>query len=173
MLRASNEGNMILIEISDDGKGIDVDAVRAKALERGLIHPDKILTELESFNLIFDPGFSTASTITNISGRGVGLDVVKRQIEKLNGTVTVSSQRGKGSKFTIKLPLTLAIIQGLLVRVGKETYSIPITSVIESHRIKPSDIRMIDNYEVFNVRNDVVSILRLNRLFRIQTAEED
>ncbi len=172
MLRASNEGNMILIEISDDGKGIDVDAVRAKALERGLIHPDKILTELESFNLIFDPGFSTASTITNISGRGVGLDVVKRQIEKLNGTVTVSSQRGKGSKFTIKLPLTLAIIQGLLVRVGKETYSIPITSVIESHRIKPSDIRMIDNYEVFNVRNDVVSMLRLNRLFRIQTAEQ-
>lgn len=172
MLRASNEGNMILIEISDDGKGIDVSAVRAKAIERGLIHPNKVLTDIESFNLIFDPGFSTASSITNISGRGVGLDVVKRQIEKLNGSVTVSSQRGKGSKFTIKLPLTLAIIQGLLVRVGRETYSIPITSVIESHRIKPSDIRMIDNYEVFNVRSDVVSLLRLNRLFRIQTAEQ-
>jgi len=172
MLRASNEGNMIIIEIADDGKGIDVDAVRAKAIERGLIHPSKVLTDIESFNLIFDPGFSTAAKITNISGRGVGLDVVKRQIEKLNGSVTVSSQRGKGSKFTIKLPLTLAIIQGLLVRVGRETYSIPITSVIESHRIKPSDIRMIDNYEVFNVRNDVVSMLRLNRLFRIQTAEQ-
>ena len=172
MLRASNEGNMIIIEIADDGKGIDVEAVRAKAIERGLIHPSKVLTDIESFNLIFDPGFSTAAKITNISGRGVGLDVVKRQIEKLNGSVTVSSQRGKGSKFTIKLPLTLAIIQGLLVRVGRETYSIPITSVIESHRIKPSDIRMIDNYEVFNVRNDVVSMLRLNRLFRIQTAEQ-
>ncbi|MCA9556896.1 MAG: chemotaxis protein CheA, partial [Myxococcales bacterium] len=147
MLRASNEGNMIIIEISDDGKGIDVEAVRAKAIERGLIHPSKALTDIESFNLIFDPGFSTAAKVTNISGRGVGLDVVKRQIEKLNGSVTVSSQRGKGSKFTIKLPLTLAIIQGLLVRVGRETYSIPITSVIESHRIKPSDIRMIDNYE--------------------------
>lgn len=171
MLRASNEGNMIIIEIADDGKGIDVDAVRNKAIERGLIHPSKVLTDIESFNLIFDPGFSTAAAITNISGRGVGLDVVKRQIEKLNGSVTVSSQRGKGSKFTIKLPLTLAIIQGLLVRVGRETYSIPITSVIESHRIKPSEIRMIDNYEVFNVRNDVVSLLRLNRLFRIQTAE--
>jgi len=171
MLRASNEGNMIIIEIADDGKGIDVEAVRAKAIERGLIHPSKVLTELESFNLIFDPGFSTAEKVTNISGRGVGLDVVKRQIEKLNGSVTVSSQRGKGSKFTIKLPLTLAIIQGLLVRVGRETYSIPITSVIESHRIKPSEIRMIDNYEVFNVRNDVVSMLRLNRLFRIQTDE--
>ncbi|HOZ72439.1 MAG TPA: chemotaxis protein CheA [Spirochaetales bacterium] len=172
MLRASNEGNMIIIEISDDGKGIDVEAVRAKAIERGLIHPSKALTDIESFNLIFDPGFSTAAKVTNISGRGVGLDVVKRQIEKLNGSVTVSSQRGKGSKFTIKLPLTLAIIQGLLVRVGRETYSIPITSVIESHRIKPSDIRMIDNYEVFNVRNDVVSLLRLNRLFRIQNAEQ-
>ena len=172
LLRASNEGNMIVIEIADDGKGIDVEAVRAKAIERGIIHPNKVLTDLESFNLIFEPGFSTAEKITNISGRGVGLDVVKRQIEKLNGSVTVSSQHGKGSKFTIKLPLTLAIIQGLLVRVGRETYSIPITSVIESHRIKPSEIRMIDNYEVFNVRNDVVSMLRLNRLFRIQTDEQ-
>ena len=171
LLRASNEGNMILIEIADDGKGIDIDAVRNKAIDRGIIHPSKALTELESFNLIFEPGFSTAAAITNLSGRGVGLDVVKRQIEKLNGTVTVSSQRGKGTKFTIKLPLTLAIIQGLLVRVGRETYSIPITSVIESHRIKPSEIKMIDNYEVFNVRSDVVSLLRLNRLFRIQTDE--
>jgi two-component system chemotaxis sensor kinase CheA len=172
LLRASNEGNMILIEIADDGKGIDIDAVRNKAIDRGIIHPSKALTEIESFNLIFEPGFSTAAAITNLSGRGVGLDVVKRQIEKLNGTVTVSSQKGKGTKFTIKLPLTLAIIQGLLVRVGRETYSIPITSVIESHRIKPSEIKMIDNYEVFNVRSDVVSLLRLNRLFRIQTDEQ-
>jgi len=172
MLRASNEGNMIIIEISDDGKGIDIEAVKRKAVERGLIHPNKALTELESFNLIFEPGFSTAETVTNISGRGVGLDVVKRQIEKLNGMVTVSSQRGKGTRFTIKLPLTLAIIQGLLVKVGREIYSIPITSVIESHRIKPTDIKMIDNYEVFNVRSDVVSLLRLNRLFRIQTDEQ-
>lgn len=171
MLKASNEGNMIIIEISDDGKGIDVEAVKRKAVERGVIHPTKALTELESFNLIFEPGFSTAAAVTNISGRGVGLDVVKRQIEKLNGMVTVTSQRGKGTKFTIKLPLTLAIIQGLLVRVGREIYSIPITSVIESHRIRPSEIKMIDNYEVFNVRSDVVSLLRLNRLFRIQTDE--
>jgi len=172
LLRASNEGNMIIIEIADDGKGIDVEAVRAKAVERGIIHPSKVLTEVEAFNLIFDAGFSTAKTVTNISGRGVGLDVVKRQIEKLNGNVTVTSQRGKGTRFTIKLPLTLAIIQGLLVRVGREIYSIPITSVIESHRIKPSDIRMIDNYEVFNIRNDVIALLRLNRLFRITTDEQ-
>ena len=172
LLKASNEGNMIVIEIADDGKGIDVDAVRAKAIEKGLIHPSKVLTDIEAFNLIFDPGFSTAKKVTNISGRGVGLDVVKRQVEKLNGSVTVSSVHGKGTRFTIKLPLTLAIIQGLLVRVGKEVYSIPITSVIESHRIKPSDVKMIDNYEVFNIRNDVVALLRLNRLFRIPTNEQ-
>ncbi len=170
-LRASNEGNMILIEIVDDGRGIDVDAVRKKAIDRGVIHPNKQLSDMEAFNLIFDPGFSTAKEITNVSGRGVGLDVVKRQIEKLNGTVTVWSERGNGSRFTIKIPLTLAIIQGLLVRVGKEMYAIPITSVIDSHRIKPSEIKMIDNYEVFNVREDVVSLIRLSRLFKIPVNE--
>jgi two-component system, chemotaxis family, sensor kinase CheA len=172
LLKASNEGNMIVIEIADDGKGIDVDAVRQKAIDRGIIHPSKSLTDLEAFNLIFEPGFSTAKTVTNISGRGVGLDVVRTQVEKLNGTVTVSSQRGKGTKFVIKLPLTLAIIQGLLVRVGREIYSIPITSVLESHRIKPEDIKMIDNYEVINIRSDVISLLRLDRLFRIKTQEQ-
>jgi two-component system chemotaxis sensor kinase CheA len=172
ILKAANEGNMIVIEIVDDGKGIDVEAVKAKAVERGLISPNKLLTDVEAFNLIFEPGFSTAKQITSISGRGVGLDVVRRQIDKLNGTVTVSSEHGKGTKFTIKLPLTLAIIQGLLVRVGKEIYSIPITSVIESLRIKPEDIKMIDNYEVFNIRNDVISLLRLNRLFGIKTEEQ-
>ncbi|GHV75160.1 hypothetical protein AGMMS49940_24620 [Spirochaetia bacterium] len=171
ILKAANEGNMIVIEISDDGKGIDVEAVKAKAVERGLISPNKLLTDPEAFNLIFEPGFSTAKTITSISGRGVGLDVVRRSIEKLNGTVTVTSEKGKGTKFIIKLPLTLAIIQGLLVRVGEEIYSIPITSVIESLRIKPEDIQKIDNYEVFNIRNDVVSLLRLNRLFGIRTEE--
>ncbi|MCL2762115.1 MAG: chemotaxis protein CheA [Treponema sp.] len=171
LLKATNEGNMIVIEIADDGKGIDVESVKAKAVERGLISPNKILTDVEAFNLIFDPGFSTAKQITSISGRGVGLDVVRRQIDKLNGTVTVSSEKGKGTKFTIKLPLTLAIIQGLLVRVGSEIYSIPITSVIESLRVKPEEIKKIDNYEVFNIRSDVISLLRLNRLFGIKTEE--
>jgi two-component system chemotaxis sensor kinase CheA len=171
ILKATNEGNMILIEIADDGKGIDVEAVKSKAVERGLISANKVLTDVEAFNLIFEPGFSTAKSITAISGRGVGLDVVRRSIEKLNGTVTVTSEKGKGTKFIIKLPLTLAIIQGLLVRVGPEIYSIPITSVIESLRIKPDEIRRIDNYEVFNIRNDVVSLLRLNRLFGIKSEE--
>jgi two-component system chemotaxis sensor kinase CheA len=173
LLKAANEGNMIVIEIGDDGKGIDVEAVKAKAKERGVIHPNKVLTDVEAFNLIFEPGFSTAKTITSISGRGVGLDVVRRQIEKLNGTVTINSEKGKGTKFIIKLPLTLAIIQGLLVRVGQETYSIPITSVIESLRIKPCDIKKIDSNEVFNIRNDVISLLRLNQLFGIKTEQSD
>ena len=170
-MAARNEGNMIIIEVSDDGKGIDVEAVKAKAIEKGLIHPSKNLSDTEAFNLIMEPGFSTAAAITNISGRGVGLDVVRKQIEKLNGTVSIWSEKGLGTKFTVKLPLTLAIIQGLLVRVGTETYAIPITSVIDSHRIKPSEIKIIDNYEVFNVRKDVISILRLNRLFGIKSIE--
>ncbi len=171
LLKASNEGNMILIEIIDDGKGIDLEAIRKKAIDRGIIHPNKSLTDVEAYNLIFDAGFSTASKVTNISGRGVGLDVVRKQIEKLNGSVSVQSERGKGSRFLMKIPLTLAIIQGLLVKVGAEIYAIPITAVLDSHRISPSEIRMIDNYEVFNVREDVVSLLRLNRLFRIESDE--
>jgi len=171
VLAARNEGNMIIIEIGDDGHGIDVEAVKRKAVDKGLIHPTKALSDVEAFNLIFEAGFSTAAAITNISGRGVGLDVVRKQIEKLNGNVSVWSEHGKGTKFTIKLPLTLAIIQGLLVRVGTEVYAIPITSVIDSHRIKPSEIKIIDNYEVFNVRKDVISLLRLNRLFGIPSDE--
>ena len=172
VLKASNEGNMIVIDIEDDGKGIDVKSVYDKAVERGVIHPNKVLSDLEAFNLIFEPGFSTAKEITDISGRGVGLDVVRRQIEKLNGNVSVWSEKGKGTRLTIKIPLTLAIIQGLLVRVGTEIYALPITSVIDSHRIKQSDIRMIDNYEVFNIREDVVSLIRLNRLFNIRKDED-
>ncbi|MBN1698270.1 MAG: chemotaxis protein CheA [Spirochaetales bacterium] len=171
LLKAMNEGNMIIIEIYDDGRGIDVDDIRKKAVKLDLIHPDKHLSDIEAFNLIFQPGFSTAEKVTDVSGRGVGLDVVKKKIEKLNGNVSVWSKIGVGTKFTIKLPLTLAIIQGLMVRVGGEVYAVPITSVIESHRIKPEEIKLIDNYEVFNLREEVISIVRLNRIFKIQTDE--
>jgi two-component system chemotaxis sensor kinase CheA len=174
LLKASNEGNMIVIDVQDDGAGIDVEKVKQKAIERGLIHPNKILSDHEAHQLIFEPGFSTAAKVSNVSGRGVGLDVVKTQIEKLNGSVVVSSEPGNGTKFSIRLPLTLAIIQGLLIRVGKEVYSIPIASVLESHRVQYEDIQTIDNYEVFNVRNEIISVLRLNRLFGIkQTDDED
>lgn len=173
LLKASNEGNLIIIDISDDGAGIDAEKVRQKAIEKGIIHPDKVLSENEIYQLIFEPGFSTADKISKISGRGVGLDVVKTMIDKLNGTVNVTSQKGKGTTFSIRLPLTLAIIQGLLVRVGKEIYSIPIASVIESQRILHSDIKTIDNYEVLNLRNEVISVLRLSRLFGIKESASE
>ncbi len=170
LLRAANEGNQIVIEITDDGAGINVEKVRNKAISKGILHPNKILTDQEAYNLIFQPGFSTADKISNVSGRGVGLDVVRTMIEKLKGTVSVTSGAGKGSTFTIKLPLTLAIIQGLLVRVGQQVYSIPITSVIESQRVRKEEINTIDNYEVMNVRDEVISVLRLSRLFHIKSA---
>ena len=172
LLKASNEGNMIVIDIVDDGHGIDVEKVKNKAIQRGLIHPNKIITDQEAYQLIFAAGFSTADKITNVSGRGVGLDVVKTQIEKLNGSIIVTSEPGLGTKFSIRLPLTVAIIQGLLIRVGSEVYSIPIASVIESVRVHSDEINKIDNYEVLNIRNEVVSVLRLSRLFGIKNTQE-
>lgn len=168
LLKASNEGNMIVIEIKDDGAGIDVDKVRKKAIDKGLIHPDKVISDQDAYQLIMQPGFSTADKISNISGRGVGLDVVKTMITNLKGSITVNSSKGKGTSFVIKIPLTLAIIQGLLVSVGKEVYSIPIANVIESQCINIKEINHIDNYEIMNVRNEVISVLRLSRLFGIK-----
>jgi two-component system chemotaxis sensor kinase CheA len=169
VLRASNEGNMVVIEIADDGRGIDLASVRKKAVKDGRIHEHKILSEIEAYNLIFEPGFSTSTSVTDVSGRGVGLDVVKKQIEKLSGTVSVWSEPGKGSRFTIKLPLTLAIIQGLLVRVGKNIFAIPVSSVMETMKVRLDEIKKIDNYEVFNLRDDIVSLIRLHNLFHIES----
>lgn len=173
-LRASNEGSMILIEISDDGAGIDTSKVLKKAVEKGLIPNENALnTESEIFDLLYEPGFSTASQITNVSGRGVGMDVVKTQIEKLKGNIVMSSTMGQGTKTSIRLPLTLAIIQGLLVQVGSEVYSIPATSVIDSHRINKSDIKFVDSYEVFNVRDEVIFLVRLDQLFQIENSNNN
>ncbi|MEL3909181.1 MAG: chemotaxis protein CheA [Treponemataceae bacterium] len=173
LLRASNEGNMIVIEVADDGHGIDVESVKRKAIERGVIHPDKNLTDIEAFQLIFEPGFSTSKKVTNVSGRGVGLDVVRTHIENLNGSVFVESELNAGTRFVIKLPLTLAIIEGLLIKVGNEIYSIPIPSVVESVRVSDSEISTIDNYEVFNCRDEVISLLRLSRLFGISSIQHE
>ena len=173
-LAAFSEGNLITIKVKDIGRGIDVEKVRRKAIEKGVITPDKTISDKDAYNLIFEPGFSTADKITSVSGRGVGLDVVKKNIEKLSGTIRVISELGVGSTFVIKLPLTLAIIQGLMVRVQDEIYAIPISSVMESIRVKNQDIKMIDNHEVINVREDVLSLLRLSRLFNFpQDTESD
>ncbi|HEQ72012.1 MAG TPA: chemotaxis protein CheA, partial [Spirochaetia bacterium] len=147
--------------------------VRKKAVSAGLIHEHKMLSDVEGFSLIFEPGFSTSKTVTDVSGRGVGLDVVKKQVEKLSGTVSVWSEPGTGTRFTIKLPLTLAIIQGLLVRVGANIFAVPITSVLETMKVKAEEIKRIDNYEVFNLREDVVSLLRLHTLFHIQSEADE
>ncbi|MDY5123183.1 MAG: chemotaxis protein CheA [Treponema sp.] len=172
LLKASNEGNMIVIEVKDDGAGIDVEKVKRKAVEKGLIHPDKVTSDQDAYQLIMQPGFSTADKISNISGRGVGLDVVRTMINNLKGTISINSTKGKGTSFIIKLPLTLAIIQGLLVRVGREVYSIPIANVIESQCISMEEISHIDNYEILNVRNEVISVLRLARLFGMKESEQ-
>ncbi|MBR3732070.1 MAG: chemotaxis protein CheA [Spirochaetales bacterium] len=171
-LAAFSEGNLITIKVKDNGRGIDVDKVRRKAIEKGVIPADKSISDKDAYNLIFEPGFSTADKITSVSGRGVGLDVVKKNIEKLSGTIRVISELGVGSTFVIKLPLTLAIIQGLMVRVQDEIYAIPISSVMESIRVKNDEIKMIDNHEVINVREDVLSLLRLSRLFNFPKDEE-
>ena len=167
-LSANSEGNIINIFISDDGRGLDLDKIRKKAIKNQLITPDTILKDQEAYNLIFEPGFSTAEEITSVSGRGVGLDVVKKNIEKLNGSIRVDSIEGKGTKFNIKIPLTLAIIQGLMIEVSNEMYVIPISSVLETLKINPDEIKSIDNYEVLNVRNEVISLLRLNKLFKLE-----
>ena len=172
LLKASNEGNLIVIEVKDDGAGIDVEKVRKKAIENGLIHPDKVITDQDAYQLIMQPGFSTADKISNISGRGVGLDVVKTMINNIKGSISINSVKGQGTSFIIKIPLTLAIIQGLLVRVGSEIYSIPIANVIESQCININEISHIDNYEIMNVRNEVISVLRLSRLFNIQENQQ-
>lgn len=171
-LKASNQGNMVIIEVSDDGAGINVDAVRKKAIDRGILNPEKTISKQDIFQLIMEPGFSTAQQVTDLSGRGVGLDVVRKSIEKLNGEINIWSEVNKGTTFTIKLPLTLAIIQGLMVRVASSIYVIPITSVLESFRIKPEAIMHLDGHEVFNVREDVVSILRLNTLFQLPSKKD-
>ena len=172
LLKASNEGNLIVIEIKDDGAGIDVEKVRKKAIDNGLIHPDKVITDQDAYQLIMQPGFSTADKISNISGRGVGLDVVKTMINNIKGSISINSVKGQGTSFIIKIPLTLAIIQGLLVRVGTEIYSIPIANVIESQCVNINEISHIDNYEIMNVRNEVISVLRLSRLFNIPETEQ-
>jgi len=166
-LNAYHEGNQIIIEVSDDGGGINLDKVRARGLKVGLISPDDRLTDREIIELIFTPGFSTAEVVSDVSGRGVGMDVVKRNITGLKGVFDVDSVSGQGTRFTIKLPLTLAIIQALLVRVADELYSIPLDSVIESQRVEMSDVRTVHGNEVITLRGQVVPLLRINEFFEL------
>lgn len=167
LLSARQEGNQIILKIEDDGKGMDREVIRAKGIEKGLISKDANLTEREILNLIFEAGFSTAQTVTNISGRGVGMDVVKKQISKLKGNIDLSSAPGKGSTIAIQLPLTLAIVKSLLVQARKETFAIPLSTVVESLRIKPTEIQRIGEAEVIKRRNTVLPLLYLHEALSI------
>lgn len=164
-LNAFHEGNQVIVEIVDDGGGIPVEKIRAKAIKQGLLSESDRPTDREIMELIFAPGFSTAETVTDISGRGVGMEIVKKNITRLNGVFEVDSALGKGTKFTIKLPLTLAIIQALLVRVADELYSIPLDAVIESQRIDAADVRTVHGGEVITLRGQVVPLIRVGEFF--------
>jgi two-component system chemotaxis sensor kinase CheA len=166
-LNAYHEGNQVIVEIADDGGGIPLDKVRAKAIKNGLISETDRPTDREIMEMIFAPGFSTADTVTDISGRGVGMEIVKKNILRLNGVFEVDSALGKGTKFTIKLPLTLAIIQALLVRVADELYSIPLDAVIESQRIGATEVRTVHGSEVITLRGQVVPLIRVGEFFEL------
>lgn len=165
-LDAYHQGNQIVIEVSDDGHGIDRDRLVAKAVERGLIKPGDaaVLGETDINNLIFHPGLSTADHVTAISGRGVGMDVVKTVLEKLKGTVSIRTTAGKGTTFYLKVPLTLAIIKALLFRVGDRLYAVPLASVVEITRTTQSALHRVDNQDVMQLRNEVLMLLRLHQL---------
>ncbi|ODS34208.1 MAG: chemotaxis histidine kinase [Candidatus Scalindua rubra] len=171
-LSAFHRGGNIIIEIEDDGKGLQKDMIVKKAIEKGLINDQSELNDNQIYNLIFAPGFSTADKVTNISGRGVGTDVVKKNIEKLRGKVEVTSEEGNGTVFTIKLPLTLAIIDGIVVNVGDTRYIIPTTSIEESIRPKKEEISTIKNQgEVINMRGNLFPLVRLHKLYNIDTTK--
>ncbi len=171
-LSAAHRAGRIAIEIADDGAGLDADRIRQKCVERGLIAPDAVLSDEDAVGYIFMPGFSTASRISNISGRGVGMDVVNRNIQALGGRIEVVSRRGQGSRFTILLPLTLAVLDGMVVTVGDERYIIPLTAIVESLRPRRGDIsRLAGGGEVLSVRGDYVPIIRLRDAFSVPQSD--
>jgi two-component system chemotaxis sensor kinase CheA len=166
---AYQEGNSIVIEVSDDGKGINVERVKQKAIERRLISgadADR-MSEGELVNLIFLPGFSTAEKITDVSGRGVGMDVVRTNINKINGSVEVRTTPGAGSTFIIRLPLTIAIIQALMVTIGAEVYAIPLQTVVETVKITREEVKTLSGSDVLNLRDQVLPLLRLRDEFKV------
>ncbi|MGL2529040.1 chemotaxis histidine kinase/response regulator CheAY2 [Helicobacter pylori] len=173
-LSAYNEGNHIVIKISDDGKGLDPVMLKEKAIEKGVIseRDAESMSDREAFNLIFKPGFSTAKVVSNVSGRGVGMDVVKTNIEKLNGIIEIDSEVGVGTTQKLKIPLTLAIIQALLVGVQEEYYAIPLSSVLETVRISQDEIYTVDGKSVLRLRDEVLSLVHLSDIFKVDAILE-
>jgi len=174
-LSAYHEGNHIVVEIKDDGAGMDAEVLKVKAVEKGVITADeaKNMDPEAAYGLVFKPGFSTAAKITDVSGRGVGMDVVKTNIEKLNGIINIESELGHGTRFRLKLPLTLAIIQALLVDISGEIFAIPLVSVIETVRIKETEIHSFEGREVLKLRDSVLSLIRLDEIYELQESLDD
>ena len=169
-LKAYNEGNQIVIQIDDDGKGLDPEMLKQKSLEKGIITEKEAetMSDKDAYALIFKPGFSTAAQVTNVSGRGVGMDVVKTNIEKLNGIIDIDSEVGKGTSIKLKIPLTLAIIQALLVGVQEEHYAIPLASVLETVRISKDEIYTVEGKNVMRLRDDVLSLVHIGDIFEVE-----
>jgi two-component system chemotaxis sensor kinase CheA len=167
-LSARHSGDKVLISIRDDGRGLDRQRIQAKAEENGLLAPGTKLSDSELFQLIFQPGFSTASKVTNLSGRGVGMDVVKKTVEGLRGNIDIASTQGEGTVITLQLPLTLAIIDGLLVRVGNGRYVIPLSAVEECVELPPSEEQRSSGRNFLNIRDELVPFLRLREMFATQ-----
>lgn len=174
-LNAYQEGNNVIIQVGDDGNGIDTEAIQKKALERGIITPEQaeVMTQKEIINLLFMPSFSMAKKITDISGRGVGLDVVKSNIEQLGGDVEVKTKLGEGTTFTVRLPLTLAIIQALMVEVRDEKYAIALGSIANIESVPVESIKYVEAKEVIHLRGSVIPLIRLDRLLDIEPREEE
>lgn len=171
-LQAYHRGGNIVIEVKDDGQGLDGTKLRAKAVEKGLISADAVLSERQLYELIFLPGFSTADKLTDISGRGVGMDVVRRNIQALGGNIEIVSELGKGSTFAIYLPLTLAILDGQSVAVGEETYILPLGAIVESLNISDDRVnRVAGKGETFHLRSQYLPIIRLHRIFQVPGAK--
>ncbi len=174
-INAYNEGNNVVIDIIDDGKGIDVDALKRKVLEKGIMSEAELtdMTEKDAMSLIFIPGLSTAKKISNVSGRGVGMDVVKTNIERMNGQVYIDSKKNQWTKISIKLPLTLAIMGALIVEIGNELYAIPLNNVIELVKLKKEAIKSVDKNEVLMLRNEIVPILDVSHLMSLKEDRAD
>ena len=172
LLSAMQESNHVLITIMDDGSGIDAAAVRRKAVGRGLLKADETIADRELVQLIFSQGFSTAETVSELSGRGVGLDVVLKSIERLNGLVEVETVPGVGTKFIIQLPLTLAIISALLVEVSDRTYAVPLGSVVESLKFRSTDVHTINGRDTLRIRDRIVPLVRLDAFFGLRAAAD-
>ncbi|MCP4455601.1 MAG: chemotaxis protein CheA, partial [Planctomycetes bacterium] len=168
-LIALHRGGNIIVEIRDDGRGLATERILEKAIERGLIAEEEGLSDKQVYELIFQPGFSTVDAVSDLSGRGVGMDVVRRNIYELGGSIGIDSEEGVGSVFTIRLPLTLAILDGQVISVGSDTYIMPLVSIVESFQMRPEMLNMVAGRgETVKLREEYIPIIRLHEIFKVE-----